>query len=384
MWPFKKKETFSRVLLTIDSSHVSGAYVRYQEKKLPAIIFAVSHPIRPRAEEEAASAMLRAVDTVGSDLIEKGAPALRRETGSGRVDDVLISVAGPWQETRVRSETVQPGAPFTFTRKMLGEVLAGNTGLPPNRISFGDTVIATILNGYPTAKPLGKTAKRAEIVILSSTLDRAMTDQVRARMRKLYHTHTISFTAFAPVTYRVLRDLYPHEKDFLMLTVASEGTGITFVKGGLLVDVGMLPLGISSLLSATRDAERLTVEEENGLASSLGNQPGYVNPDRNARFSVRADAARDEWLKGLADLLKGFAERHALPRTLFVLADPAARSYLSRALDSSILHALWLSDEPLSIITLQPSQFSSQIAVRTDADTDTPILMLALYGAKTV
>ncbi len=382
MWLFRKKGALLRVLLTIDSAHVSGAYVRYEEGKAPTVHYAVSRPIQPREGEPAAAAVLRAVDQAGTELIEKGAPALRRETGSGRADDVLIAVAGPWQETHVRSEIIQPGAPFTFSRKVLGEVLAGNAGLPPDRISFGDTVIATILNGYPTTKPLGKTAKRAEVVILSSTLDRGLADQVRARVRALYHTHTISFTAFAPVAYRVLRDLYPHEKDFLMLTVAPEGTGITFVKNGLLVDVGTLPQGLSSLLTATRAAERLTVEEERTLASSLGDQPGYVNPDRNARFSVRAEAARDEWLKSLAELLKGFAERHALPRTLFVLTDPGARSYLSRVLDSSILHALWLSDEPLSVITLQPSQFSSRVLMRTDTGADIPLLMLARYGMR--
>ncbi len=75
-------------------------------------------------------------------------------------------------------------------------------------------------------------------------------------------------------------------------------------------------------------------------------QPGYVNPERDARFSVRAQRAQDEWLQSLAKLFSDFARSHPLPRTLFLITDTGARDYLKRTLDSNILHGLWLSDEP--------------------------------------
>lgn len=383
MWPLRPKDVSSRVLITIGSSACSGAYVEYKDGDIPSIHYVTQHPIEPRDGEELKEAMLRTLDTVGNDLIEKGAPALRRATGSGSVDGVLISVAGPWQETQVRTVAIQPGKPFTFTRGMLSEAIASSPPVPSGRVSYGESVIATILNGYDVPEPFGKRANRAEVVILSSTLDKDVTERIRASIRRLYHTHTISFAAFGPVTYAVLRDLYPHEKDFLVLDVATEDTDLAFVKGGLLVDVGTLQFGLNKLLSATHAAERMTVEEEAGMSRpSLGEQPGYINPDRNARFAEHAALARDEWLTGLADLLKHFAQLHALPRTMFVIAQPNARDYLKRTLDSSILHELWLSDEPLSIIPIAIEQFSGKL--RTKADAQTPIFMaiLALYLRK--
>lgn len=385
MWPFRPKDASSRVLITIGSSGCSGAYVEYKDGDIPSIHYVTQHVIEPRKDEELKDAMLRTLDMVGNDLIETGAPALRRATGSGSIDGVLVSVAGPWQETKVRTIAIQPGKPFTFSRGMLSEAIASAPAVPENRLSYGESVIATILNGYDTPDPFGKRANRAEVVILSSTLEKDVTERIRACIRKLYHTHTISFTAFAPVTYAVLRDLYPHEKDFLVLDVASEDTDLAFVKGGLLVDVGTLQFGLNQLLSATHAAERMTVEEEAGMSRpSLAAQPGYINPDRNARFAERAAAARDTWLSGLADLLKEFAVLHALPRTMFVIAQPNARDYLRRTLDSSILHELWLSDEPLSILPITSEQFSGKL--RTKADARTPIFMaiLALYLQKTL
>lgn len=382
MWFFGNKKGSSMVLITIGSSAVSGAYAYYESGKTPVIHFSTRHVIELRTEENLKSAMLRALDEVGTDLIEKGSSVLRRETGNGHVDGVLVSVAGPWQDTNVRTETINPGKPFTFTRAMLSEVISSTAAVPEDRVGFGEQVIATILNGYDIPDAIGKKANRAEVVILSSTLDKEVTEQVRTRLRKLYHTHTITFAAFAPVTYAVLRDLYPHERDFLVLDVAAEDTDLAFVKGNLLVDVGTIPVGLNTLLAATRSAERMTVEEESGISPKLGEQPGYINPDRNARFSVRVETARDEWLKGLSELLKKFAQQHALPRTLFVLTPPNARDYLKRSLDSHILHALWLSDEPLSIITVTSEQFTSKVRSRTEVETPIYLSILALYQQK--
>lgn len=385
MWPFRPKDFSSRVLITIGSSGCSGAYVEYKEGDIPSIHYVTRHLIEPREGEELKEAMLRTLDLVGNDLIETGAPALRRATGSGAVDGVLISVAGPWQETKVRTEAIQPGKPFTFTHRMLSEVVASAPPVPPDRVSYGESVIATILNGYDVPDPFGKTANRAEVVILSSTLEKDVTERIRACIRRLYHTHAISFAAFAPVTYAVLRNLYPHEKDFLVLDVASEDTDLAFVKGGLLVDVGTLEFGLNKLLDATHAAERLTAEEEAGMSRpSLAEQPGYINPAHNARFAEHAAAARDEWLTSLADLLKHFAQLHALPRTMFVIAQPNARDYLKRVLDSSILHELWLSDEPLSIIPITSEQFSGKLRTKADAETPIFLAILALYLKKMI
>lgn len=382
MWLFGRTSRSSSVLITVGSSKVSGAYVEYANNQPPTFHYTATRAIEPHEGEEEKAAMLRALELVGNELIEIGAPALRRATGSGRVDQVLISMAGPWQDTQVRTQAVNPGKQFTFTRAMLGELVTGSAQLPPDRVSLGDTVIATILNGYQVPSPIGKKANRAEAVILSSTLDRQTMEDVRQRVRRLYHTHTISFVTFLPTAYAVLRDLYPHERDFLMLDVSAAGTGLAFVKSGLLVNIGRVPLGLTALLSATRAAERMTIEEEAGIAQKVGDQPGYVNPDRNARFTVRADAARDEWLKGLADLLKDFAKSQALPRTLFLLTESGARDYLKRALDSDILHALWLSDEPLTVITVLPEQFSSKLKAVGHADPSIFLNILALYQAR--
>ncbi len=136
--------------------------------------------------------------------------------------------------------------------------------MPEDRISFGESVIATILNGYDIPDPIGKKVNRAEVVILSSTLERDATEQIQKRVRRLYHTHAIGFIGFAPAAYAALRDLYPHERDFLILDVTNENTNLAFVRHGLLVDVGTLPSAYSRCCSPPARRERMTPRRRGG------------------------------------------------------------------------------------------------------------------------
>lgn len=376
MWFFRKARHASAVLIDLSASRAAGAYAYYPAGSPPVICYSAETPVQPRAEESLESALLRALDRVGQQLIEEGAPELRRQTGSGRPDDVIVSVAAPWQDARVRRQAIAPGKEFAFTRRVLREAVLNDGDPGPGRVRLPDLVVATILNGYDVPEPIGMRAKRAEVIVLTASIDATLHEEVRRRVRRLYHTHDVSFTSFAAAAYSALRAKYPHERDFLILDVSPRATDLAFVKEGRLADVASLPSGVESLLIAVRSAERLTVAEE--AAREPAEQPGYVSPERNARFSKRTEEARAAWVRELTTLFRKFAERHALPRTLFLIADPTAHDYLRRTLDSSALHALWLSDEPLTVVSVTAEQLASAVRARGQGSPDAYLSLLAL------
>lgn len=369
MWFFAKKHAHSAVLIDITASSVGGAYVHHVEGEVPTLHYIVRESIAARAGEDHAQAMLRTLDTVGTSLIEIGAPVLRRETGSGHVDSVLVSLGAPWQQVTVREQSIRPGKPFTFSKRILSEVLASGPVPQEDRISGGETVIATLLNGYAIPNPIGKTAKYAVVSVLSSTLDRVVAEAVRARVRKLYHAHTISVTAFAAAAYAAMHRVYPHEKDFLMLAVGGEGTDVACVKEGRLVNVGSVDRGTRSLEIATLSPERIPVD----ASLRTTPPPGYVRPG--------PENTRTTWLVSLIELLKGFAANHALPRTLFLITDPTSRDYVRKALDASILHALWLSDESLKVLPILPEHLHAHVRNRSVEESDLYLSLLAIYNS---
>lgn len=282
-----KKTQLSIVLIDIDSSSVGGALVHIESGSVPIIYYSVREFIEIKEHEEASEAMLRTLEEISSLLTTKGAPVLRQETGSGHVDQVFVSVGAPWQKTKVRIESISETKPFVFTQALLSEVVKKDKEVPEGYVKSGESVISTLLNGYEMPKPFGKKVTRAEMLILSSLLDKKVTEAVEKSLRKTYHTHALTLTAFAPVAYSVFRNIYPHERDFLVLEVSGEATDIAFIKHGLLVDVVTISHGVNDLV-------------------------------RGASETRNTDEVEKEWLANIQAALQETAVRHALPHTLFL------------------------------------------------------------------
>ncbi len=370
---FDKPKIQSIALIDIGSASVGGAYAHFEPGSLPTIYYTSRVPIELRDGEDASIAMLRSLDQLGHILINHGAPILREATGNAHIDGVVASVSAPWQETSVRVESKQEEKPFLFTKQLLDEMTRLNAKDQKGRTESGESVIATILNGYEIDNPFGKRAKRADLVILSSTLEEKVSKAIEKSLRGMYHTHAVTLTAFAPLSYAVLRDMFPHEKDFLILEVNGEATDLAFVKRGLLADVASVPQGTNALLKAV----------SMGHATLTGNG-NVIDTGRNTQFAEIVKKTEQEWLAGLSNALKGFATKHALPRTLFLLADTNTRGYLERLLDCDSLHTLWLSDEPLSIIPLSSKHLSQYVRTKGTAEGDLFLAMMVLFYNKGV
>lgn len=372
LFSFGKKKTRAVALIDIGSASVGGAYAQYEDGKPPIVYYTARVDVEVREGEAVKDSMLRSLSFLERLLVEEGAPALRRETGSAVIEKVLVSVAAPWQDTVVTTANMQQRRPFTFTHAHLADAIEKVANVSPGRVSSGHMVVATILNGYETTNPFGKRVTRAELVLLASTIEKEVAHAIETSLRRAFHTNAIELTAFAPVAYTVFRDLYPHQKDFVVLDVSGTGTDVAFVKRGLLVEVRSIAYGTHDLLAAARKAGHRTEERGSDLLDSAA----------NGAFAKETAEAERVWLEGLREAFGSVASAQALPRTVLLLADPEARDYLKRTLEQSMLRSLWLSDDPLSVISVTPSQLAARVKTRGLGEGDLFMALLALYAMR--
>ncbi len=379
-----KKTRTSFALFDCNSTSVGGALAHIEGGNLPLIYYTVRQPIETREHETSSEAMLRTLASVAEALSTKGGPTLRSETGSGHIDRVLVCIGTPWQKTSIRIEALSEQKPFLFTQALVSDILKKDTSIPEGFTKSRESIIGTLLNGYETSQPYGKKVNRAEIVVLSSYVQNDIAEKIEKVVRKTYHTHALTVTAFASVAYTALHELYPHEKDFLVLEVSGEATDIAFVKRGFLVDITSLSHGLNDLLRSAKTIGKKVTQEVSAGDSATEPTPSsgstMILPKRNEVFSTHVEEIEKEWLQNIVQALKEASDRHALPHTLFLLADPEVREYLSRLLDSNSMRSLWFSQDPLRILQVIPSHFAQVVKVRGEADGDVYLELLALYS----
>ncbi len=348
------------VLIDANSCSVGGAYMVHKKGEAPVLCYSARVPLDTRLDESIDDALLRALNILADALITQGAAQLHRELGSGHIHMILASVSAPWQETSVRSVSIVEQFSFVFTRALM-EKAARATTPPPGRIIADTSVISTTLNGYKIEKPWGKRAERADLTVLTSTIDKAMLARIRSSLSAAFHSHPIEYTAYAPVAYAVISSLYPLQSDYIALDIGGTCSNAILVKNGVIASVQTLPQGTNALLAAGKNAAH--VDEAPPTDS----------------FGPRVVQAEQQWLSGLRGMFASFAAEHPLPRSVFLLADGSARNYLKNLIDQSSLRTLWLSDDPLSVIPLSPEHTAARVRTRGLADADVHLAFLALF-----
>lgn len=330
----KKERSGSAVLIDIGTDSVAGACVRYIKGEPATILYTRRLPIEIRVDEPHERAMLRALEVLGSALIREGAPALLRHTGSGTADTVLVSVDAPWQKTNIRNEYFEEKNQFTFTKRMVEQVLDKTRGAYQDKLIINESVIGAIINGYETRDPYGKKAHRASVIILTSLIDEKVAKNIHTILRKLYHSENILLIAGSSLRYQAMRIAFPHDRAALILDATTSFTSVSLVRQNLLVDIVDIPAPI---------------------------------------------ADPTVWLKNITGALSELARRFPLPRTIFLLAQEQNAVVLQEIFSTMHSNSLWLSDNPPSIIFVKSSHIGNLVRQATTTVPDLPLLLMALY-----
>jgi hypothetical protein len=331
---FSKKKSRSVVLVDIAARSVGGACVLLAEGEKPAILFSRRFPIEIKTSEKPKAALLRALTVLAETLVRDGAPAIQRVVGSGSVDAVHASIDPPWEETELRTAHLDQNEPFVFTKTLAKAALEHERAEEDGENTVEERIVGITLNGYSAPNPFGRSAHRASLSVLSSRINRAVAEEILNLFKTTYHTTNVTYTSGVSLRLQTLRQMFPHEKDAILLDTDTTATSLVFMRGGL-------PVALSKPASAP------------------------------------------SWTKGVREVLVECAKQFPLPRTLLLLSrnqecvDEDCAELRSLA---SLTHGkLWLSETPPTIIPVLTSQCSRFVQHRATTPPDLALALAAHY-----
>lgn len=313
--------------------------------------------------------MLRALETVVNELYDQGRAAFHRATDMHTVDRVFISLGEPWQETKIETQVVSTGKQFTFSRELLSGMLQKREKLEEGKKELQNEVVATLLNGYQTADPYGKRAKRADVIFMSSSMNGETMSLINRSVKRLPARQGARLAPLESLANAVLRAQFPHDADFLVMLVSDEATGVMIANRGIILDATSVPIGLQGLMPSRESMKTLAVN---------GGEPDAVAPQ------PALPEKESTWATSVAQVLRAFGSRHALPRIIFLVATDGSATLLKHFLDTPAMHELWLSDEPVSVIPVVSKLLSSFIRHQGQGDADVMLDLLTLFADLTL
>jgi len=333
---YKKKNAESAVLIDIGAESVAGAYAYYVGREAPAILCSRRIPVEVHDKEPEERAMLRALTALSEYLLREGAPILLRLSGNGHVGDILVSINSPWQETKMRLENFERKNPFVFTESIVSQALKETSFAPSGEIVADDSIINTVLNGYETRSPYGKSTRHASVTVLTSFIDKNVAGDITSLVRSIYSAENVLLIAGNSLRYQAIKKAFPHEHNALILSVSEQTISISLVQKNLLV----------ALHEATND--------------------GSNNDSNNWTTLIKG---------GLGKLTR----EHSLPRTIFLLANESMVFPIKKVFDEANFNSFWLSGNQPKIVPVLASHLIGLVRQTTSSPPDLPLLLMALY-----
>ena len=156
------------------------------------------HAVREQMQGEGAAGILRALDAALARIHKEAGPKRHMLIGGNGIEDAIVCVGEPWQESAVQTKTVEKEKPFTYTKEMLRDALHEEGGR--------NLLIASLMNGYTVENPVGKRVKRADAIVLRSRIVPELYDVIRKAIRGAAggaHARVVAFGEVAQVEIQV-------------------------------------------------------------------------------------------------------------------------------------------------------------------------------------
>ncbi len=343
-FPLGRKSDESIVaLFDIGSASVGGAIVRLSKINSPEILYTTRvstlSPNRLNTRR-----LLKIMEASVNTIAER----LARVAFFKRVPVTKIAcvLSSPWYAARTKTFVYEESQNFLVTNELIENLLvhpadggASKNATPraltaeidPDKetVLIEQKIIQVRLNGYETAMPYGKEAKRLEVTVYVGQAPKKIVTDIENTVRHSFHEQEIFFHSFSLASFLSLRDLFTVNDQFLVVHVTGEVTDISVVHGGYFEESVSFPSGRNTILRmlektlSSGESEALTLmqfflaEQEHPLPEKT----------KNALLS-----ARTLWEKFFTDAIAPVAETSFLCQHIFLIADSDVSEWFAQSL----------------------------------------------------
>ncbi len=371
------------VVFDIGSSSVSGALFWMRKSGVPKIVFSVREVIAPQNKisvEDFLSQTVKALHTVAGAIAQSGA---------GAPEKIFCVLSSPWYVSQNRLVRMEKTIPFVFTSKLADSLIAQEIKLFEEEhlakyVESGNKVraielknIKTMLNGYEVADPLNQKAKSLEMVFFVSMSGEDILSRVEEVAMKHFHKRQVKFCSFLMASFTVVRDMYLHQEDFLLVDIGGEVTDISMVKKNMLRESVSYPMGRNFIVRNIAEFLNINFDEAKSIFSLY--KDGHAEQKVKEEIEPVISSSKSEWLKKFQASLANLSNDISVPATIFITIEKEFADFFSDIIKTEQFNQYTLTESKFQVIFLNTERLHGIAIFEEDAIRDTFLIINAIY-----
>jgi len=378
--PFKwARRNHPVVIFDIGSASIGGAVV-YFNKEVPQITYTtrVRLPFQEEADgrhllphiEEILSQVARSIQKDG--LQPKG-----KVTTVPR--EVVCIFSSLWSNTQTTGASFQHKERFEVTDTILDNLLAqvhekNKEGKTSDSVTIEEIIINSLLNGYPTQYPVGKEVQSIYVTLLESSITKELHTKIQDILYTVFNPDIpLLLRSFTLAAFSVTRDTFEDIKDFLLVDVTGEITGLAVVRDSTLGDTLSFPYGRNSIV---RDIARRTKSVPEDVLARI-KIAGSSNESTIKRNSAEEDS---HWIEMFGKACEELSsENNPLPQTVFLVVDSDFSKWFSDMIEKVDFSQFTATREAFQVILLIGKQASGTYTLDSGVSHDSFLIIDSLF-----
>lgn len=280
-----------------------------------------------------------------------GEAALKAFTDAGHhnpITQAYVFVHAPWVSTStISSERKHFESDVRITEALIGELAQSVVRQVKNSERLLEaSVVRVALNGYPTARPIGKYAHLLEVTSLISIDDADIRKVVGPAVSKLFPAATLTWRSFARALVTFFREASTYGQ-YLAIDMRAEATNLISYRFGQL-EQSVAPMGIATILG------KLGGEPADTLSALRMLSTDACSTEACERVQTAMLAAEPLLVKSFGEALSKIAATHRSSNDLLLVTHPDLEPWLSRFFSRIDFSQFTVTTLPFSVHTPSP------------------------------
>jgi len=383
IFPWNKNNNKLVLVFDVGSSSVGGALFLVQESGIPKIVFTVHEPI---VLQKTLNVDKFLVSTLKSLEIVVGKVYGARLGGP---EEIFCILSSPWRISETRVIRLEKNVPFLFNTKIADSLIQKEITLFEEKyvakyddakslvrsIEFKN--IKTMLNGYEMQNPLNQKVKEIEMNIFISISPEQVLKKIEEMIGKCFHIKDIKFCSSTLAAFAVVRDMYPHDENFLLMDIGGEVTEISMAKKNILRESISFPLGLNFMIRGVSSSLHSPVSEAKSLISLF--KDGHAAELIAKKLGSVLDKLKKEWLKSFQESLANLSNDISVPSTIYLIVDKEMADFFSDVIKNEQFNQYTLTESKFEIVILDIEVFQGMSTFERDTLRDPALTMDSIY-----
>lgn len=380
----KSKEDAQLVaVFDIGSASVGGALFYLQDSGVPKLVFSVREKINFDLDIEPTkflNSTLASLDIVAHKIAtaKLGAP-----------EKIFVVLTSPWYTSQNRIIKLEKNTNFIFNAKLADSLIEREVKLFEDEhllpyIQNENAVraielksVRTMLNGYEVSDPCNQKAKSLEMTLFISLSGEEVLSSIENIMGKHFHTNDVKFSSFLITFFTVVRDMFLHQEDFLLIDVGGEMTDISMVKKNSLKESTSYPLGTNSIVRGMAKSMNSSLSEAESTFSLY--KDGHMEENLKSKVVPVINSIKNDWLHKFQSSLANLSTDISIPATIFIAIDKNYSDFFAEIIKTEQFNQYTLTESKFQIIFLNSERLHGAASFDDNVLRDNFLIIESIY-----